>query len=436
MNYPIFDVPFIGGGILIAIIAIIHVFISHFAVGAGLFNLVSERRARKTGDTVLLDFVRTHSSVLVLVSMVLGALTGVGIWFAIGLVQPSGTETLIHVFIWAWGVEWILFVVEVVAALVYYYGWDRMDPATHLRIAWVYAVATWASLFVINGILTFMLTPGDWLATGSFRAAFFNPTFWPSLVLRSMVALALVGLYTLLMATLYRDESARASLVRYTGRWVFYPLLVMGPAALWYISRVPASAARWFEGASAPLTMFFMLSTLFTALILALVLMVAMRQPKHFTWPTALIVLFFGLLATASTEMVREAIRRPFIIWNYMYSNSIRVDQVESLKASGILPAARWAEIRSVTPENRIEAGRTIFDLQCRICHTVQGFNGIKPLINGWREKTLYEFIGVMHETKRFMPPFLGTDEERQALAAWLYSLQSPPDPKTPHKDY
>ncbi|MEC4673140.1 MAG: hypothetical protein VST68_03010 [Nitrospirota bacterium] len=84
MNYPIWDVPIIGGGILIAGIAIVHVFISHFAVGAGLFNVWTERRAHLEKNPDLRGFVRTHSFVLLLVSMVLGALTGVGIWFAIG----------------------------------------------------------------------------------------------------------------------------------------------------------------------------------------------------------------------------------------------------------------------------------------------------------------------------------------------------------------
>jgi hypothetical protein len=61
MNYPLWDVPWIGGGVLIAIIAIVHVFISHFAVGAGLFNVLAEQRARRAGDERLLSFVRTHS---------------------------------------------------------------------------------------------------------------------------------------------------------------------------------------------------------------------------------------------------------------------------------------------------------------------------------------------------------------------------------------
>ena len=37
MNYPIWELPTIGGGSLIAIIAILHVFIAHLAVGGGLF---------------------------------------------------------------------------------------------------------------------------------------------------------------------------------------------------------------------------------------------------------------------------------------------------------------------------------------------------------------------------------------------------------------
>ena len=36
MNYPVWDVAF-GAGLLIAVVAILHVFVSHFAVGGGLF---------------------------------------------------------------------------------------------------------------------------------------------------------------------------------------------------------------------------------------------------------------------------------------------------------------------------------------------------------------------------------------------------------------
>ena len=37
MNYPIWQLDFAGGGLLIATIAILHVYVAHFAVGGGLF---------------------------------------------------------------------------------------------------------------------------------------------------------------------------------------------------------------------------------------------------------------------------------------------------------------------------------------------------------------------------------------------------------------
>ena len=37
MNYPIWELTTLGGGSLIALISVIHVYISHLAVGGGLF---------------------------------------------------------------------------------------------------------------------------------------------------------------------------------------------------------------------------------------------------------------------------------------------------------------------------------------------------------------------------------------------------------------
>ena len=62
MNYPIWDLQ--GSGLLIAIVSIVHVFVSHFAVGGGLFLVLAERKARRDNDAALLGFVRYHSPLL------------------------------------------------------------------------------------------------------------------------------------------------------------------------------------------------------------------------------------------------------------------------------------------------------------------------------------------------------------------------------------
>ncbi|MGD8818363.1 MAG: cytochrome ubiquinol oxidase subunit I, partial [Acidobacteriota bacterium] len=135
MNYPIWELP--AAGLLIAAVAIIHVFISHFAVGGGLFLVLAERKARREQDAAFLDYLIGLSKFFAVLTLVAGAVTGVGIWFTIALVSPSATSSLINTFVWGWAIEWTFFVIEICAAMVYYYGWDRMDARTHLRVGWL-----------------------------------------------------------------------------------------------------------------------------------------------------------------------------------------------------------------------------------------------------------------------------------------------------------
>ncbi len=233
MNYPIWSLP--SPGLLIAFVAIVHVFISHFAVGGGFFLVLAERKARREGDEGLRLYVRRHSRFFILLTLVLGAITGVGIWFTIGLVHPQATSALITIFVWAWAIEWTFFVTEIAAAMVYYYGWDRLDARTHERVGWIYAWSAWLSLVVINGILSFMLTPGDWLTTGSMWSGLLNPTYWPSLVARTCTAFGLAGLYALLTAARLPDLALKEKVTRYAARWVFVMTAALPLSIVWFL---------------------------------------------------------------------------------------------------------------------------------------------------------------------------------------------------------
>ena len=50
-----------------------------------------------------------------------------------------------------------------------------LDARTHEIVGWIYFIAAFMSLVVINGIITFMLTPGGWLENQEFWTGFFNP---------------------------------------------------------------------------------------------------------------------------------------------------------------------------------------------------------------------------------------------------------------------
>ena len=245
MNYPLWQIG-IPGGLLIAVVAVVHVFISHFAVGGGAYLVLLERKANRNHDAGLLDYVRKHSMFFALVTLVLGAVTGVGIWFTIGLVSPEATSSLIHTFVWGWAIEWVFFFVEIAAALIYASSWDRLNRAAHMAVGWVYFVAAWASLAIINGILTYMLTPGRWLQTHAFWAGFFNPTYWPSLVARSGMAMVLGGMFGLITG-LRVGSPVRERVLRYAGTWVLLGTVLLVLPARWYFADFPPEPKAYFE---------------------------------------------------------------------------------------------------------------------------------------------------------------------------------------------
>ena len=240
MNYPIWDLA--SPGLLIAFVAIVHVFVAHFAVGGGLFLVWTEAKARREGDTALLDYVKRHSRFFVLLTLVFGAITGVGIWFTIGLVHPAATSSLINTFVWGWAIEWVFFFTEIAAAMVYYYGWEKLTPRQHLVVGWIYFGAAWASLVVINGILTFMLTPGAWITTRGFLDGFLNPTYWPALVIRTLAAIGLAGVYALFTSSWMSDGELGRKIARYaTLGWVV-PMAIGLPLALFWFYAAAAGA--------------------------------------------------------------------------------------------------------------------------------------------------------------------------------------------------
>jgi len=424
MNYPLWEVPLIGGGMLIGVVAIVHVFVAHFAVGGGLFLPLTEYKAYKENDPRILEYVKRHTLFFVLLTLVAGAVTGVGIWWTIGLVHPPATRTLLLVFVWVWATEWVMFFTEITAAIVYYYGWNRLPPKTHLTVGWIYFASAWLSLFLINGILCFMLTPGKWLESRSLLHAFFNPTMLPSLFLRTLIALALAGIFALFTATQLQPEDLREKMVKWAGKWLIVPGLLMPLGLIWYLSNVPESARRLAVGGAAPvLTVFVTMSLLMSVLIFAFSYFGAFKLPRAFSQPFAMLIMALAFLTTGMTEWVREAIRKPFVIYGYMFSNSIRVEEIRDDRNKSLLLRAKWTTVPKVTRGNWRQAGREIFRLQCASCHTVEGYNGIKPLIYGWDEKMIDSALQRLHRLRGFMPPFVGTEEERKALAKWLAEI-------------
>jgi len=410
MNYPFWDAG-VGYGVLMATIAVVHVFISHFAIGGGLYLVVTETRARRRGATVWLEHLERLSRFFVLTTLVLGALTGVGIWFVIGLLNPAATELLIHNFVWGWAIEWTFFVIEIAAAIVYYYGWRRMSPATHLRVGWLYFAAAWLSLAVINGILSFMLTPGDWLATGSFWDGVLNPTYLPSLVLRTGICVLLAGLYSLAVASRMPASPEKTAIVHYDTVWALVGLAIAAPAGLWTFRALPAALVATAR-ASMPWPMEWLAALGWLALALAAGLVLfGLIFGRHLRLPAAVLLMALAFAGFGSFEFLRESIRKPWIVAGTMYGNGIEVERIAELQSGGLLPALAY---------RTGDDGRDLFQHACGSCHTVDGYKSMRRVYDGTDAAYIAATIRGAHRMRGNMPPFAGTAAEVDTLAGWI----------------
>ncbi|MDR3710133.1 MAG: cytochrome ubiquinol oxidase subunit I [Capsulimonadaceae bacterium] len=455
MNYPVWEVPGIGTPWVIGCIAIFHVMISHFAVGGGCYLAIAMRKALKENRRDWLPLLHSHSKFFLLITGVFGTVSGVGIWFAIGLVNPGATSALIHNFVFGWAIEWLFFLVEVSSIVVFYYAWGRISDKLHLQVAYLYAVSSILTLVIINGILTFMLTPGHtWLEHASdrnlpayFWYAFFNPTYFPSLFMRMLAMMSLAGVWALVSYSRLEQSATRDQLIRWSVTWLIPAFLLMPVVFFWYQHQIPASnwhltqlgMATIGAGTFTQITRIALLSIMATSTIAAIAYFFAYKSPKDFTTGHALSLLFIALMATASTEYAREAIRKPFVIGSYMYSNGVRVKDVAAYRTDGYIAHSAWAP--SVSSKGvKYEEGRFLFRGECMSCHTINGYRSMKHLLGDRDDKAIGNILTMLKENKpdspyhAFMPPLATSDEETDALKYYLLSLNHklPKNPNAP----
>ena len=420
VNYPVWHLGF-PGGLLIAAVAILHVFVSHFAIGGGAYLVLTEWSAYRRNDPDLLAYVRRHSKFFALLTVVFGAVSGVGIWFTIGLVGPEATSSLIHTFVWAWAIEWVFFFVEIAAALIYAYQWDRLDRRSHLIVGWIYFAAGWASLAVIAGIIGYMLTPGRWLQTHNFWDGFFNPSYWPSVGIRTAMAMALAGMFGLVTAL--RRTPARERLVRRAGVWLILGLALLWPFGWWYERRLPNFSHDYLGGLIPAVRHAAHTAIVVTIFAIVLAWLFAVWKPRWMNAGVTALLLVCGLVIMGSGEYVREVSRKPYTINGYIYANDVRVADVKQISERGVGAVSPWV---AAAGTDQLRHGRELFVTECAACHSVGGYREIRSRVRGWDPVFAREMLPHLQLTRGTMPLFAGNENDRTALGLYLASVAAP----------
>ena len=440
--YPTWYEPALGSGWVVAVIATIHVLASHTSVGAALFFTYLSTKAYREDRPELLDYVKRYGLFLLVFSYVVGSITGPGIWYSTTVASPRGISALIHSFVWKWATEWVFFVIEVVGVYMIVYLVGKVDRRTHMTIAWVFGLASYTTMLIIIGILSFMMWPGKeaWFAEGGYLNGFYGSNTFAQLAMRTAFMFTMTAVVGGIVAARIEPAAFKREITRKLA-WLGIVSTVAGAALFqWYLHTLPDYAHLVMQnrlpGYFVP-SLLAILGGMLTYFIATLI------QPRLLvTWGAAtatVALLVFGLWPE---EVARESIRKPFVAGQYVYSNQVIARDVPGLgieselpllEAHGLLKTHAFIpeELRSVTPDNAVRAGEAIAITMCSNCHSLSD-TGMRPIRRYFGGNT------DVHALKTYLKGALGTgntlympqmplkDEEFEALAVYLASLNDP----------
>ncbi|MAX23999.1 MAG: cytochrome BD quinol oxidase subunit I [Phycisphaeraceae bacterium] len=406
-------------GMIIGGLGIFHVFVAQFAIGGGLLMCYFQWLAMTGREPHARQFLDGFYKVLVLISFVVGAVTGVGMWFTSIQISPVTIGVMIDQFHWLWATEWTFFCLEVGAGYAFYRYAQYLNDKARLTLLIFYAFAAWMSLFWINGILAFQLTPGGWHDDNTaLWQGFFNPTYFPTLFFRTVTCMVIASLAACVvinaMPGLEREDRRRL-ILRCAH---FMVMIVLMPVfGLWFLAVIPADSRSWVMGGSAAMTMFANISIGATILIGGYAVIGLFMQRLYINGATATLLMALAFGATAGGEFVREGIRKPYTIRKELYSNSITPDQVATLRKIGSVTNDPYpVRNQEQYPNEQVILGQKVYRFQCSVCHTIEGANGLMHLTGAWDKDMLRKNIAKLQHLKTFMPPFSGNALELEAL--------------------
>lgn len=450
-DYPIFDVPWLGVRMLFALDAIPHVFISHgAAVGGSVIVSLLVWLAIKRNDQRLDDLAYKIMFPLFIIATAVGALSGIGIWIHVNMINPAGIGALLRVFFWKWFVEWIVFNIEMIFLLWFFLTWKNHKIGTpgkakHFKLMLTYSIASWFTLLIIAAILGFMMTPGNWMVSyfppkPDYLASLMNPSWIPSVGFRTGFAIAWAGAVCMLIGWFYtkNDPDLRQTVMKVCGTTVLVATPFWLGFGYWYYEQFPQAAKDIFwmgaitrRLAAHPEYAMYMTAT-FAAMLMGGFAMVYFK-PKKAPLAAAIVMVIGAAALIGEFERVREFVRKPYIIYGYMYANGIRVADMPYMKKDGYLKHATFVptQFKTITEENKEVVGKYLFKMECRFCHTENGINSVKARLENLgiqgNEEAIYARLGSLNSPATpYMPPFAGNDTERHALASYLKSLHEP----------
>lgn len=437
--FPTWYEPGVGSGWVVGLIATIHVLFSHTSVGAAVFFAALATIAYSRNKPEYLDYIKKYGLFLLVFSYVLGSITGPGIWYSTTVASPRGISALIHSFVWKWATEWVFFVIEVVGVYMVVYLVGKIDQRTHLRITIIFGMASYATMLIIMGILSFMMWPGkpEWFTEGGYLNGFYGSNTFAQLGMRTFFMMAITAVVGSIVLSRFKEDDLRKELSRYMAIMGLVSTVAGAALFMWYIDTLPVYAhlvmenrlPEWFPTA--------IISVLSGMIVYFIILLITPRMITTAVASVATVcLLVFGLWPE---EVARESIRKPFVAGQYVYSNQVIArdvpglgikSEIPVLEKVGILKAHAFLpdNLREVTPSNMLQTGEAIAITLCSNCHSLTN-TGIRPMANYFGGNTdvlaikQYLLGALSTGNTLYMPLIPLQDKEAEALAVYLSSM-------------
>lgn len=437
--YPTWLEPGIGSGWVIAFIATIHVLFSHAAVGGAiLFGWLANVAVRKNRPEYL-HFIRRYGLFLLIFSYVLGSITGPGIWFSATIASPRGISALIHSFVWVWATEWVFFLIEVIGVYLLIYLAGKVDPKTHTRIASIFCLASAGTLFVIVGVLSFMMWPGspDWFTKGGVLRAYFGESTFAQVAARLAFVMTIAAVVGGMVAGAIKHQDDKRAIARTLAIFGIVGAVLGYLAFKWYMTTLPYNAQELIY---TRLPSHFADIMLVGLGVTVLWFLITFAKPQILRpWTAGIMTLVILILGIAPEEMAREILRKPWIAGQYIYGNQVIGHDVPALgikseipliAEKGILKVHPFVpdRLRTITDQNRVEAGEAIALTMCSNCHSLTN-TGIRPLKRFFPVDSTVASIedylgaGLYRGHTMYMPAVPLPTEERHALAEYIKTM-------------
>jgi hypothetical protein len=389
-----------------------------------------------------MDFIKRYGLFLLVFSYIIGSITGPGIWYAITVASPRGVSGLIHNFVWVWAAEWVYFTVEVIGAYALVYLVGKIDPLSHLKLTWSFALASWATMLLIVGILSFMMWPGSdtWYATGSTNDAFYNVNFFAHLGVRTGSMLVMAAVVGLMVVPGVKDKALRTSVVRLIAPVGLVGGLFSVIMFLYYLQTLPENAHIMLEAHLLPVYAAGMIAV---AAVTAVYLISAILWPQMIRlWLAVPLFLFISIVGVWPEERMRESMRKPYVAGQYIYGNQVIardvpgkgiVGEVDAIAEKGFLKLHPFIpdRLRKITPSNKFEVGRLLTKIACSNCHSLDPGAPLRSLPDKFHRSTDEDLIAAFlkgplrHGSIPYMPRIDLPDDEIGAIAHYIATVDA-----------